>query len=155
MTRHYFAFMLARLLGVLGWMALLLILILLYAPTAKAQMQPGPNIAPNGVPFTFSPRFGYLGPPAGFALYPSPPRPRYNLPQSMPTIPVPREPAAAPPVSAYGMAPPAPAAAPPMRQSLPGATQAPPGRRNAPLPSARARPPVPCPAGCPREADSP
>lgn len=33
--------------------------------SAQAQMQPGPNIAPNGVPFVFSPRFGYLGPPAG------------------------------------------------------------------------------------------
>jgi len=30
---------------------------------ANAQIQPGPNIAPGGGMYTFSPRFGYLGPP--------------------------------------------------------------------------------------------
>lgn len=40
---------------------------------AAAQVQPGPNLSPSGVPFTFSPRFGYLGPPAG--LVPPPPGP--------------------------------------------------------------------------------
>jgi hypothetical protein len=30
---------------------------------AHAQIQPGPNITPGGGMFTYSPRFGYLGPP--------------------------------------------------------------------------------------------
>jgi hypothetical protein len=42
-----------------------IIVVLLLALTiigARAQVQPGPNIGPGG-PFTYSPRFGYLGPP--------------------------------------------------------------------------------------------
>jgi hypothetical protein len=39
-----------------------LMLVLLATP-AQAQIQPGPNISPDGIPFTYSPRFGYLGPP--------------------------------------------------------------------------------------------
>jgi hypothetical protein len=52
---------------------------LLVATPALAQVQPGPNISPGGVPFTFSPRFGYLGPPRPMlapveqALPPAPP----------------------------------------------------------------------------------
>src|SRR6516225_7564890 len=31
---------------------------------AQAQIMPGPNLSPQGFPFLFAPRFGYLGPPA-------------------------------------------------------------------------------------------
>jgi hypothetical protein len=46
---------------------------------AAAQIQPGPNISPNGYRFTFSPRAGYIGPPAAifplfaYAPLPAPP----------------------------------------------------------------------------------
>src|SRR5262245_55692676 len=30
-----------------------------------AQIQPGPNLSPQGIPFLFAPRAGYLGPPIG------------------------------------------------------------------------------------------
>jgi hypothetical protein len=31
---------------------------------ANAQIMPGPNLTPQGLPFLFAPRFNYLGPPA-------------------------------------------------------------------------------------------
>jgi hypothetical protein len=40
---------------------------------AAAQLQAGPNISPNGIPFTFAPRFSYLGPPAAILPYGPPP----------------------------------------------------------------------------------
>jgi hypothetical protein len=36
---------------------------------AAAQIQSGPNISPSGIPFTFAPRAGYLGPPAAILPY--------------------------------------------------------------------------------------
>jgi hypothetical protein len=110
------------------------------ASPAAAQIQPGPNLSPSGIPFTFAPRFGYLGPPAAF-VYAPPPRSRF-----MPMIVVPR-PLPLPPPEA------APLASPPMRQSEAPAIQARPGRKFAPLPGGRVRPPPPCPDGCPREPD--
>jgi hypothetical protein len=41
----------------------IIVALLALATPALAQLQPGPNISPGGIPFTFSPRFGYLGPP--------------------------------------------------------------------------------------------
>ena len=81
---------------VLAVVAVVLLLSLFVSPTpAAAQTQPGPNLSPNGIPFTFSPRFGYLGPPAAFVPGPPPPRPRYYRPGSMPIHAAPPE--AAPP----------------------------------------------------------
>jgi hypothetical protein len=108
------------------------------AGPAQAQIQPGPNLSPNGFMFTFSPRAGYLGPPAAIFPYApyAPPRPRVYV-QAPPPSP-----------------PPAAAAAPPVRYSEPGAIQARPEPKLAP-PAGRERPPVPCPNGCPREPDEP
>jgi hypothetical protein len=40
------------------------ILALALLPSAAlAQIQPGPNLTPNGLPFLYAPRAGYLGPP--------------------------------------------------------------------------------------------
>lgn len=106
---------------------------------AAAQLQPGPNISPNGVPFTFSPRFGYIGPPAVF-VPPPPPRPRYYVPGNTVVIPIPRPEAVPPPAGP----PPAPPSPPPASR----------GPRDPKSPALRlprgSRPEVPCPAGCPR-----
>lgn len=99
---------------------------------ARAQLQPGPNISPNGFMFTFSPRAGYLGPPA--AIFPYAPR---RVPRAYVQAP-----------------PPSPPAAPPMRYSEPG-VQARPDLKSSPPAARRGRPPVPCPDGCPREPDEP
>jgi len=109
------------------------------ATPAAAQIVPGPNIAPNGVPYTFSPRFGYLGPPAGFMLWPPPPRPRYYQPGSMPTIVVPRGEGYGPPAGSA----PTPLPPPPVSR-LPARPQKPPALVPRPRPS------PPCPDGCPR-----
>ena len=69
--------------------------LLLLATPAVAQIQGGPNIAPNGTRFTYSPRFGYIGPPRALVPYP-PPAPTPYGPGSMPTIFYPREPPPAP-----------------------------------------------------------
>ena len=45
------------------------LLLVLAAWPAHAQLQPGPNII-RGLPYTFSPRAGYLGPPAPMPLPP-------------------------------------------------------------------------------------
>ena len=69
---------------------------------AIAQIQGGPNIAPNGMKFTYSPRFGYIGPPAAFVLWPPPPQTRYGMPGSMPMLRYPRtKPLGAPPESSF------------------------------------------------------
>lgn len=76
------------------------LLLLACATPATAQIQPGPNIAPNGMRFTYSPRFNYLGPPAAF-VYGQPTQSR-----AMPMIVVPREtPPPPPPPMAYAPAP--------------------------------------------------
>jgi hypothetical protein len=80
---------------------------------AHAQIQPAPNIAPNGARFTFSPRFGYLGPPVGFVYGSLPPS------RAMPMVQVPRP---LPPDSAPPPLDTAPPGAPPMRFSGPPAT---------------------------------
>lgn len=81
------------------------VLLLLVATPAAAQIQGGPNIAPNGTRFTFSPRFGYLGPPMAF-VYGPPPPPAYRV---MPIAIVPREPIAPPPPFPFPLPlPPAP-----------------------------------------------
>jgi len=36
---------------------------------ADAQIQPGPNLSPQGFPFLFAPRFRYLGPPVPVTQY--------------------------------------------------------------------------------------
>jgi hypothetical protein len=60
--------------------------------SAHAQIQPGPNISPGGVPFTYSPRFGYLGPPQPMPPQDAPtqaePPPAY-APNSPPSAPPP------------------------------------------------------------------
>jgi hypothetical protein len=113
---------------------------------AHAQIQPGPNIAPNGIPFTFSPRFGYLGPPVAFVYGSLPPS------RAMPMVRVPRPlPDTAPPPLDT-----APPGAPPMRFSGPpatGARRTAPGLRAPRLPGRRPPPNVPCPSGCPREPE--
>jgi hypothetical protein len=48
---------------------ILAVLLVLAAWPAQAQLQPGPNII-RGLPYTFSPRAGYLGPPAPMPLPP-------------------------------------------------------------------------------------
>lgn len=78
------------------------LLLALATPTA-AQIQPGPNISPSGIPFTYSPRFGYLGPPAAFVPGP-PPAPRYRR-GSMPIFPMPRAEIVEPPRVALTVAP--------------------------------------------------
>lgn len=121
------------------WIALALLL----ATPAAAQIQGGPNIAPNGMRFTYSPRFGYLGPPVAFVPYGPPVQNR-----AMPMVLVPRE-EPPPPI-------PPPLASPPVRRIEPGARQARPAPPIVPaprLPGQRQRPPVPCPDGCPREPE--
>lgn len=117
--------------------------------SASAQIQGGPNIAPNGTRFTYSPRFGYLGPPAAFVPDPPPPPAPYGRPGSMPMVKYPRNPGpppdtgspGAPPVSLYGR---------PVAEVRPIA----PTRPAARMPGARQRPTnFPCPDGCVREPD--
>ena len=120
------------LIGIVAWM----VMAMLVCP-AIAQIQPGPNISPNGIPFTFSPRFGYLGPPAAFVFAPRPdPSRRYYQPGSMPHIEVPRH---------------QPVAGPPVRPIEPPLVQRHPTRPG--LWAPRQRPPLPCPDGCEREPD--
>jgi hypothetical protein len=119
------------------------------ASPAAAQIQGGPNIAPNGTRFTYSPRFGYLGPPAAFVPDPPPPPSPYYRPGSMPTIKYPREPL--PPI-------PPPLASPPMPPIERPAAEARRTPRIAPAaraPGQRRPPAVPCPRGCPRGPDDP
>jgi hypothetical protein len=47
------------------------VLVMLAVGPAEAQIQPGPNISPNGFRFTFSPRAGYIGPPVAIFRAPS------------------------------------------------------------------------------------
>ena len=117
------------------------VLLLLVTTPALAQIQGGPNIAPNGTRFTFSPRFGYLGPPAAFVPDPPPAPTPYYRPGSMPMYRYPRtEPLGAPPVRL---------------NEHPGIPLRPEARvQRAPRPPVgRHRPDPPCPAGCPREPD--
>ncbi len=119
------------------------------ATPAAAQIQPGPNIAPNGLRFTFSPRFGYLGPPVGFVFYP-PPVQRYGY-GAMPMIVVPRD---YPDTGSPGASPVRPIErGAPQAQARPPAAPAPrlPGK----LPGRQHIPNVPCPDGCAREPDDP
>ncbi len=117
------------------------VFLLLVATPAAAQIQGGPNIAPNGTKFTYSPRFGYIGPPAAFVPWPPPEPTRYGIPGSMPTYRYPRT---------------EPLGAPPMSSNQPDARDArpigPPRQARRP-PVGRKAPNVPCPAGCPREPD--
>lgn len=129
----FFALLVLALLILIGWTAW---------QQAHAQLQGGPNISPNGIPFTFSPRFGYIGPPAVF-VPPPPPRTRYYVPGNTVVIPIPRD----------GIAP--PAGPPPVPPLPPPATR---GPRDPKSPALRLpkgprpdRPEVPCPSGCERD----
>jgi hypothetical protein len=78
-------------LAMLFMIALAIVLIVLPS-AAHAQIQPGPNISPGGIPFTYSPRFGYLGPPQPMPAPSAPaniePPPAY-APSSPPPAPPP------------------------------------------------------------------
>jgi hypothetical protein len=71
----------------------IVIVLLAGCSPAAAQIQPGPNLSPNGRMFTFAPRAGYLGPPA--AIFPFP----YGPP------PLAYGPPSGPPPAAYGPPP--------------------------------------------------
>jgi hypothetical protein len=58
-------------------------LLLLSAAAASAQVQPGPNLTPNGIPFTYSPRAG------AFYLRRPPSSPRLFLPPLPAVLPAP------------------------------------------------------------------
>ena len=116
----------ATIIGSLLWMLAAMVIIFfgaLYIHNAHAQIVPGPNISPSGIPYTFAPRFGYLGPPAAFLVPVAPPPMARGGPQPMPTFIIPREP---PP-------------RPPMRQLPPPLAQAHPNLNNPPAASPRLR----------------
>jgi len=82
--------------------------LLLATPSALAQVQPGPNLTPNGIPYTYSPRAG------AFFLRRPPYSPRLFLPP-LPTV-LPAPPIGVPPIAPAPPPPPlayAPEAAPP------------------------------------------
>jgi hypothetical protein len=126
--------------------------LMLLTTEAWGQIQPGPNLSPSGVPFTFSPRFGYLGPPAAFVPVPPPPA-RYYRPGSMPMLAYPRPhlyPRFEPPMPP-AVAP--PAGPPPTPRLRPPAVEIPRDPKEPALPRPRgSHPPIPppCPDGCPR-----
>jgi hypothetical protein len=57
------------------------------ATPAAAQLVPGPNLTTRGYPYTFAPRYGYIGPPANFSDggYALPPPGASGGPTPMPT----------------------------------------------------------------------
>lgn len=124
---------------------------------AHAQPQPGPNLTPNGRPFLYAPRAGYLGPPVAMHSARQAPWPLIYRRTGALSIPAgPPPPSPPPPVVRVPELPPPPVAQgrPPVDLPPPPATQVQPPR-NKPasgLPRGQ-RPPVPCPNGC--EVDMP
>jgi hypothetical protein len=92
---------------------LLALTLALMPSTARAQIQPGPNLTPSGRPFLYAPRAGYLGPPVAVHRAENAPFPLVYPRTGGVSIPVPAGPVPVVPPPAPPPSPPPLAYAPP------------------------------------------